>query len=129
MAVTDDFVIRRSTKPIARNVRPKPRRATPRRVSVDRNPAYLDFLRTYAKCSVSHPVHRTVSLGRCDPAHGPVNGMGSKGPDSGAIPLCRLHHEEQHRLGWPAFEAKYGIDREKEAAAFHALYLIWRESR
>ena len=59
-----------------------------------------------------------------DPAHGPVNGRGSKGPDNEAIPLCRYHHEEQHRLGWPAFESKYGFSREKEAAAHYAAFLL-----
>ncbi len=55
-----------------------------------------------------------------DPAHGPVNGMGSKGPDSGAISLCRTHHREQHAIGWPAFERKYEIDRSVIAAARYA---------
>ena len=63
-----------------------------------------------------------------DPAHGPVNGRSSKGPDNEAIPLCSHHHEEQHRVGWPAFEAKYGFSREKEAAAHYAAYLLVREA-
>lgn len=84
-----------------------------------RNPAYLDFLRQ-CPCEV---------CGRrpCDPAHGPVNGMSSKGPDAGAIPLCREHHEEMHDLNWPAFEILRGINREKAATKHWAAFLIWRK--
>ena len=129
----------RSTKPIARNARPKAKRAAPRR-GPERDPGYLEFLRERGWCTACVSAYRSLppslvpymdwaACGRVDPAHGPANGMGSKGHDSGAIPLGRVHHREQHRIGWPAFEAKYGIDREKEAAAHYALYLVWRESR
>ena len=63
----------------------------------------------------------------CDPAHGPVNGKGSKGPDNEALPLCRVHHAEQHRVGWPAFEARYGFSREGEAAVWWLAWKIYRE--
>lgn len=46
-----------------------------------------------------------------DPAHGPSAGARVKGPDNEAIPLCRHHHTEQHQIGWPAFESKYGYER------------------
>lgn len=109
---------------------------------MDRDEGYKDFLRD-RKCvacertranlarmgfSAANGYSVTSQSLTIDPAHGPVNGMGSKGPDSAAIPLCRAHHEEQHALGWPAFEAKYGIDREKEAAAHYALWLIQKEA-
>jgi hypothetical protein len=58
----------------------------------------------------------------CDPAHGPVIGAGSKGGDDGAISLCRTHHREQHQIGWPAFETKYGIDRAAISSANYARY-------
>jgi hypothetical protein len=104
------------------------KRSKPRRVSVDRDPGYLAFLRE-RKCVACMAKGKRgpgtyYEIHSCDPAHGPVNGMGSKGPDSGAIPLCRAHHEEQHRINWPAFEAKYSIDREKEAMAHHAVYVM-----
>ena len=66
----------------------------------------------------------TVASWIIDPAHGPVNGRGSKGPDNEAIPLCRHHHDEQHRVGWPAFEAKYGFSRAEQAKVFWTGYLI-----
>ena len=66
--------------------------------------------------------HSTV----VDPAHGPINGGASKGPDDEAIPLCRYHHEEMERLRWPKFEAKYGFSRATEAKAHYAAYLLTR---
>jgi|HubBroStandDraft_6_1064221.scaffolds.fasta_scaffold208196_3 hypothetical protein len=56
-------------------------------------------------------------------AHGPVNGMSQKGPDNEAVPLSRSLHREQHRIGWPAFEAKYGFSRAEEAKRLYAEYL------
>lgn len=63
-----------------------------------------------------------------DPAHGPVNGRGSKGPDNEAISLCRQHHAEQHQIGWPEFETTYGFSREKEAASHYASWLLLKDS-
>ena len=103
----------------------KRKRKTARRVSVLRDRGYLDWLRD-CECviRIGGP-----SLHMSDPAHGPVNGRGSKGPDNEAIPLCRNHHEEQHRLGWPAFEKKYGFSREREAAAHWAAYSLTTASQ
>lgn len=129
----------RSTKQIARNVRPKAKRSKPRRVSVFRCRPYLDWLRDQkcVACLVfirgsarEHPGGLNCErdykgiFEPCDPAHGPINGASSKGPDNEAIPLCRHHHMEQHQIGWPAFEVKYGIDRAKEAVVRYAAYLI-----
>lgn len=97
------------------------RRGGLRRVSVARDPQYLAWLRE--RRSLVSGDYSTPAL-PVEAAHGPVNGRGSKGSDYEAVPLRRDLHREQHRLGWPAFEAKYGFDRAKEAAALHALYLI-----
>ena len=113
--------IKPSSKPIARTGRTKPRREKPRRVSVDRDRDYLDWLKEHG-CLVGNQVHRIASRGHIDPAHGPVNGMGSKGADSEAIPLCRDHHEEQHRIGWPAFEEQHRFSREAEAGKHYARF-------
>ena len=113
------------SKPLARRTAVKRKRATPRRVSVDRNPEYLAWLRERqcVACARScNPMLMEIMWPIIDAAHGPVNGRGSKGPDSGAIPLCRHHHIEQHQIGWQLFERKYGISREKEAAAHFALF-------
>lgn len=52
--------------------------------------------------------------------------MSSKGADSGAIPLGRGHHDEQHAIGWDAFEAKYGFSRETEAKVHYRAYELAR---
>ncbi len=115
----------------------KAKRAKPRRVSVMRDRDYLNWLRDQ-RCVVTkkcgYPIAVTMrphlhwKTTIVDPAHGPPAGRGMKGPDNEAIPLTRYYHDEQTKLGWAAFEAKYGIDREKEAAAHWALYkLIGKE--
>ena len=101
---------------------PPRKRAKPRKVLVLRDCGYLDYLKTMP-CTING----WFCWMRVDPAHGPVNGMRSKGGDDGAISLCRFHHEEQHRIGWPAFEAKYGFSREVEAKVFWAAYQVWKE--
>ncbi len=127
-------MIRRSplpprTKPIARGKRPRTKRPGPaRRVSVLRDRKYLDWI-SGLMCVVCVLLDiRGIAIGFdpfrqvIDPAHGPVNGMGSKGPDDGAIPLCRHHHDEQHEIRWPAFEMKYSIDRAAIAAEHYARF-------
>jgi hypothetical protein len=117
----------------------KPGRSRPnaKRPGVRRGPMrsrqYLDWLkeRSCVGCATlprSYWLQLASTEGRelsaVDPAHGPVNGTGSKGPDNEAVPLCRHHHDEQHRIGWPAFERKYGFSREKEAATHWAAFLL-----
>jgi hypothetical protein len=125
--------LKRSTKRIPT------RRAKPRRGPLSippeewRNPAYRQFLREEGRCvacpSADYTMLRKYLTVQCDPAHGPPNGKGSKGPDAGCIPLCRAHHEEQHQMGWPAFEAQYGFNREREAAAWWKAFQIWKEAQ
>jgi hypothetical protein len=117
----------------ARTKRPNPTRTKPRRGPM-RNPEYLLFLRAECGCVACRvgsgaSERKTIVIGTewggvIDPAHGPVNGRGSKGPDCEAISLCRFHHSEQHKIGWIEFEKKYGFYRAKEASAFYAAYLI-----
>lgn len=139
--------LRRSSKPIARGKRPRARRpGKPRRGPANipaeewRNPAYLQFLREEGRCvACLAEDFREVLLsnfgqfsrkfsraprGVCDPMHGPPNGTSQKGPDSCAIPGCREHHEEQTRIGWPAFEEKYHFSRELEARAYFAAFTL-----
>ena len=110
----------------------KAKRATPRRTSVLRDRGYLDWLKTQP-CVVTRlhgfPVaivnkpHLHWKTAIVDPAHGPPAGMRIKGPDEGAISLTRWYHDEQTRVGWPAFEERYGFSREAEAAILYARYL------
>ena len=36
--------------------------------------------------------------------------MSQKRSDFEVIPMCRTHHAEQHRIGWPQFIRKYELD-------------------
>ena len=128
----------RRRKPLQRSGRPRARRPGPPRRGPARDAHYLEFLRENGKCRACQIEQKrgerwdTGTLPwRCgvDPMHGPVNGMSSKGPDTEAIPGCRLHHDEQTRLGWPAFEAKYGFTRAGEAAAWRVLFECFKEIR
>ena len=45
-------------------------------------------------------------------------GMGQRPQDIFGVSLCRLHHDEQHRIGADALGDKYGIDLWALAAEF-----------
>lgn len=131
----------RSTKPlkrtpIARGTKPiKAKRVKPRKVSVLRDRKFLDWLKSQ-RCVVTllrgfplaivNMPHLHWKANVVDPAHGPPAGMRVKGPDNEAIPLTRYYHEEQTRLGWPAFEEKYAFSRREEAAKLYSRYLRGR---
>ena len=85
-----------------------------------RDPEYRAFLKAEGYCVVCSRVP-------VEPAHGPVNGMSSKGPDNQAIPLCPRCHDEMHAIGnWPAFERRHHISRERWAKVWYTAYLAWK---
>lgn len=47
--------------------------------------------------------------------------MGMKPPDRWTVPLCNVHHTEQHRIGHPAFDAKYDLSLREIAERLAAL--------
>jgi len=92
-------------------------RTRPRRGPADippelwRDRSYLTWLRLVGRCIV-------CGASGCDPMHGPPAGMRQKAPDAGpegCVPGCRPHHDEQTRVGWPAFERKHRISRRRLA--------------
>lgn len=106
---------------------PVKRRATKPRRGPLRDRGFLRFLHVYGVCVACQPSWRAklnlyYPTAYCDPMHGPVNGLSSKGPDNECVPGCRAHHKEQHEIGWPAFEAKYHFDRKAKAAEWWAAY-------
>lgn len=121
----------RRLKPIKRKRSGRARRG-PANIPVDewRNPKYLRFLRVHGYCiaccpltwasvgAVSRADAPCADGGDCDPCHGPTNGIGSKGADSEAMPLCRTHHIAQHACGWTTFQMAYQFDRAEVAAAW-----------
>lgn len=105
----------------------KKRPGAPRRGPADipadqwRNRGYLKFLKERGECWPCVSI-RAWWDEVIDPAHGPTNGMRSKGPDAEAIPLCRKHHQQQHLMGWPEFDMYYRFSRAKEAAKWWHRY-------
>jgi hypothetical protein len=108
----------------------KPRRGPPGIPEQEwRNPAYLAFLRREGLCIACLKTgKRRAGLGSCDPAHGSVNGMGSKGPDKEAVPLCRIHHDQMHRINWPLFQNFYEFNRYDVAAYWWERFKSWQET-
>ena len=68
-----------------------------------RDPAYLAFIRSLP-CAVCF---RTRNV---EAAHVGRRGMGQKSSDRETIPLCSLHHREQHRIGLRQFSRTYELD-------------------
>lgn len=69
----------------------------------------LDFIKTLPCCVCGRS--RNVQ-----PCHTPrlagdeARGMGQKRDDFRAIPMCWIHHAEQHSIGWPRFIQTYDLD-------------------
>lgn len=53
-------------------------------------------------------------------AHTQSGGMGRKADARTIVPLCPLHHSEQHQYGTKTFEASYGLDLKASAAWIEA---------
>ena len=68
-----------------------------------RDPAFLAFVRSLP-CSICY---RTRGV---EAAHIGRRGMAQKSSDREAIPLCSLHHREQHRIGLRQFSTSYELD-------------------
>lgn len=66
-----------------------------------RSPEYLDYIRS-CKCYVCEawPI---------EPHHTGKGGVGLKGSDFTAIPLCPRHHRAFHDMGIETFEKKYQL--------------------
>jgi hypothetical protein len=81
-------------------------RACPKSGERWRVPKHLDWIRTLP-CSVagcngaSVPAHVRQHTG---------GGSGLKPPDRFTVPLCHVHHMEQHRIGHVRFDARYQVD-------------------
>lgn len=81
-----------------------------------RSRAHLAFIRTLPCCVCGRTrgveaAHTPRVLGVMGGGSTYVSrGMGQKRSDLETIPLCRLHHEEQHRSGWPHFILTYQLD-------------------
>lgn len=89
-----------------------------------RSPGHLAWVRGHACAAFGNPP--TYYCGdRIESHHVRVEGDGTTGKkpsDEHVVPLCNLHHEEGHRIGWKSFEARYKVDLTKIAAE------LWKRS-
>lgn len=88
-----------------------------------RSRKYLDFLRRMpcASCGARPP---------SEAAHGPVTGVGLKGSDFDAIPLCAECHREgrlsMHAMGWSEFAFEWDLDVELIRRDLRERFERWR---
>ena len=82
-------------------------------------PGFLKWLRGRL-CALArqhgHECRGKIVAAHVDHAGG--KGVGTKVADRHAIPLCDGAHEEQHRVGWRSFEARYRLNAVELAEAF-----------
>ena len=78
-----------------------------------RSPLYLEHVRKLPCC---------ICGATAEPHHF-GGGMGLKGTDLYAIPLCHSHHMEIHLIGTFTFQKKYNMDRWQVIAETLAKYV------
>jgi len=91
--------------------------------SVVRSPGHLAYIRTL-ECAVRKPGYYDCNLhdgcNKVEAAHvrtGTDGGTSIKPGDNWAMPLCAAHHRQQHQIGEPEFERRYGVDMKAIAKA------------
>jgi hypothetical protein len=82
---------------------------------VRRSPAHCNFVRDHT-CCVPGCQGRPIEVMHV--RTGTDGGTGLKPSDRWTIAGCQEHHAEQHRIGEPEFERRYGIDMKELAQAF-----------
>lgn len=95
--------------------RPRPIRLKPRRGRIE-DPAYLRWIRSLG-CLIANRDCR----GSSDPHHVGHFGQARRN-DHKAVPLCRIHHDENERLNNQPFEEKYGIEFHAEIVRLQTEY-------
>lgn len=84
-----------------------------------RSPGHRKWVRGHvcAASGLREPWHEPCD-GLIECAHvrtGTDGGTGIKPSDAWTVPLCKSHHAEQHAIGEPAFERKYGVNLKRIA--------------
>lgn len=91
-----------------------------------RCPAYLQWLRG-RPCLIAMHDSAHVCEGKVRACHYDPwgdKGMASKVSDNASMPMCDGAHGEQHRIGWPRFEARHSFDGRDIATRY---WLMWRD--
>ncbi len=97
-----------------------PRRRKPAKSGIDRAqrryfPQHEKWVRGH-QCVVPGCENREIQFAHIRSAANA--GTGLKPSSAFGISCCALHHKEQHSIGQPAFERKYGLDLFAIAAEF-----------
>ncbi|PQM29437.1 hypothetical protein CVO77_00420 [Sphingopyxis lindanitolerans] len=71
-------------------------------------PAFLQWVRS-RRCILEKTGACSGKVRACHVDYAGDKGMGTKVSDRHSFPACDGHHDEQHRIGWRTFEAKYRI--------------------
>lgn len=89
-----------------------------------RDPQYVAHLREhFMRCLVREPGHRSPHLCWGDVQLCHLTSRGAGGYDqANIVPMCAGAHDEQHRIGIPAFQKRHGINLRAEAAYLWARY-------
>lgn len=106
------------SKPMSRGkpIRKRNPRTGGKRFPKRRDEAYRDWIRTLPCCLTG-----CVTRSRVECAH--VRSRGAGGDDVGnCVPLCRSHHDWQHRDGIKSFQAHFHVDLAAIAADLATRY-------
>jgi hypothetical protein len=115
----------------------RPRRQNSHRGDLERRcEPFLKYLRGRACALTTKRDHVcTGKVRACHVDYAGGKGMGVKVADMHAIPMCDGAHEEQHRIGWQSFEAKWNLGALALAAQLWGIWLnsttmgvTWRRS-
>jgi hypothetical protein len=89
------------------------KRVQPRapRVNATKDDAYLAMVRQCPCLDCAQdPAGEACHLRMSSATHGKKGGMGKKPDDKWVLPLCREHHERQHKIGERQFWYELGIN-------------------
>lgn len=94
--------------------------STKQRRPRERNEQHLKWIRTLRCCICGKPGPDPAHIRSASPLHGKrETGGGEKPSDKWVVPLCREHHDEQHKHNELLWWAGKGIDPFGLALALH----------
>jgi hypothetical protein len=77
----------------------------------ERNDKHLAFIRSLRCCICGAPGPDAAHIRCASPVHGKRETGGAEKPsDKWTVPLCRVHHDQQHSINEIKFWATYGVD-------------------
>jgi hypothetical protein len=85
--------------------------STKQRRPRERDEKHLAFIRSLRCCICGAPGPDPAHIRSASPVHGKRETGGAEKPsDKWVVPLCRVHHDQQHSINEIKFWATYGVD-------------------